>query len=118
MWNIDEAGFIQKQNSRKVVFKGSSDVWSKCADANLHITFFVRVYDAKSVTPPLLIIPGNMLNRNVIKGCDIEGANITTVTKVLINYTLFLSWIELFANYFPDSVARPLVLVYDVCCRH
>ena len=40
LWNIDETGFVQKPNSRKVVVsKGSSNVWSKCADENFHMTF-------------------------------------------------------------------------------
>ena len=41
---MDETGFIQKQNSHKVVVsKGSSNVWSKCDDANFHTTFVVCV---------------------------------------------------------------------------
>ena len=97
--NMDETFFIQKQNLRKlVVSKGSSNVWSKCADASFHMTFVVCVFAAKSVAPPLLIIPGRQLNRGVLEGFDIEGANITTAPKGFISYTLFLSWLEFFAN--------------------
>ena len=71
---MDKTGFIQKQNSSKVVVsKGSSNVWSKCADSNFHMTFVVCVSAAKYVATPLLILPGKRLNRNVIEGCDIEG---------------------------------------------
>ena len=116
---MDENGFIQKQNSHKVVLsKGSSNVRSKCADPNFHITFFVCVSAAKSVTLSLLILPRKRLNRDVLKGCDIEGANIITAPKGFINSTLFSSWLEFFANAVPDSVARQLVLVYDGCCSH
>ena len=80
------------------------------------MTFVVCVSAAKYVAPPLLIFPGNRLNRDVLEGCDIEGANITTAPKGFINYTLYLSWLELFSNSVPDSVARPFVLVYDECC--
>ena len=38
--------------------------------------------------------------------------------KGFINFTLFLNWIEFFAKSVPDSVAYPLVLVYDGCCSH
>ena len=87
---MDETGFIQKQNSHKVVVsKGSSNVWSKCADANFHMTFVVCVSAAKCVAPPLLILPGKRLNRYVLKGCDIEGTKITTAPKGFINSNLF-----------------------------
>ena len=116
---MDEIGFIQKQNSCKVVLsKRYSTVWSKFADANFYMTFGVCISSAKHVAPPLLIFPGKQLNRDVIGGYDIEGANITTAPKGFINSNLLLSWIELFANFVPDSVARPLVLVYDGCCSH
>ena len=118
-FNMDETGFIQKQNSRKVVVsKGSSNMWSKCSDANFHMTFFVCVSAAKSVGPPLLVLPGKRLNRDVLEAYDIEGATITTAPKGFINSTLFLSWLEFFANSVPDSIVRPLVLVYDGCCSH
>ena len=116
---MDETGFIQKQNYRKVVFsKGSSNVWSKYDDANLYMTFVVCVSAAETVAPPLLIVPGNWSNRDVPEGCDIKGAHVTTPPKVFINSTLFLNWIVFFAKSVPDSVARPLVLVYNGCCIH
>ena len=58
------------------------------------------------------------MSRDFIEGCNIEGASITTAPNGFINYTLFLSWIELFANSVLGSIARPLVLVHDVCCSH
>ena len=35
-----------------------------------------------------------------------------------MNSTLFLKWIELFANYVPDSVTRLFELVYDGYSGH
>ena len=76
---MDETGFIQKENSRKVVvLKGSSNVWPKCAGANYHTTFVVCVSNAKYFVPPLLILHRKWLNRDVLKGCEIEVASITT----------------------------------------
>ena len=89
-----------------------------CADANLHMTFVICVLAARFVAPPLLILPGKRLNGNVIEFFDIEGDNITTAPKVFINSTLFLIWIEFFANSVPDSVALLFVLVYDGCCSN
>ena len=68
-------------------------MWSKCADANFHITFFVCVSAAKYFAPTLLILPGKWFNRDILEGCDIEGYNITTAPKCFINYNLFLSWL-------------------------
>ena len=87
---MDETGFNQKQNSRKVVvLKVSMNMWSKFADANFHMTFVVCVSADKYFLLPLFIIHGKRLNRDVIEVCDIKGANITTVPKYFINYTLF-----------------------------
>ena len=77
------------------------------------MTFVVCVSGAKYVLPPLLISPGKLLNRDVLGGYNIQGANIKTAPNVFIDYTLFLNWIEFFESSVPDSVARPLVLVYD-----
>ena len=93
-------------------------MWSKFADADFHTTFVVCVSADKYVAPPLLILPGNRLNRDVIESCDIEGANIKISPKGFINYILFLIWIECFAKYVSDSVVFPLVLVYDGCLSH
>ena len=91
---MDKTGFIQKQNSRKVVlFKGFINVWSKCADEDFHMIFVVCVSSAKSIAPQLFILPVKRLSRDVLEVCDIEGANITTKPKGFINYTLFLSWL-------------------------
>ena len=58
-------------------------MWSKCADTNFHITFVVCVSAAKYFAPPLMILLGDWLNRDVLEGCDIEGDNITTSPKGL-----------------------------------
>ena len=55
---------------------------------------------------------------DVIEGCDIKVASITTEPKGFINYTSFLSFIEFFENSVTDSDARPLVLFYDDCANH
>ena len=54
------------------------------------MTFVLFVSADKYVALPLLIIPGQRLNRDVIEGCNINGAIITTSTKGFINYNLFL----------------------------
>ena len=62
-----DTGLIQNQKSCKVVVsKGSSNVWSKCVDANFHMIFVLYVSAAKYVLPSLLIIPGKRFNRDVI----------------------------------------------------
>ena len=69
---MDETGFIQEKNSRKLVIsKGSSNVCSKCTDVNFHMTFSVCVSDDKYVVPPLLIIHGKRLTRDVLEVCNI-----------------------------------------------
>ena len=93
-------------------------MWSKFADADFYITFVVCVSASKYVAPSLFIIPGKRLNGDVLKGCYIESANITTAPKGFINSILFLIWIEFFSNSVPGSFARPLVLFYNGCYSH
>ena len=82
VWNMDDTGFIERKNKRKVVLsKGYINVWSNCADANFHMTFSVCVSATKYVSPPLLVLSGKWLNRDFLGGCDIEDANITTAPK-------------------------------------
>ena len=67
--NMEKPGFIHKKNSRKVVVsKGSSKVWSKCTDSNFCMIFSVCVSASKYFAPPLLILPGKRLNRDVLGG--------------------------------------------------
>jgi hypothetical protein len=116
---MDETGFAQKQKSRKVIaFKGSGNVWTKSADANFHMTYVVAVSATGVVAPPLMIIPGQRLNRDLLDGCDIPGARVTCAPKGFMNSALFLRWLEHFATSVPDSVKRPLVLVYDGYSSH
>ena len=78
LWNMNKTGFIQKQKTCKIVVsKGSRNVWSNCADARLHTNFVVCVYTAKYFSPSLLILLGKRLNRDVLKGSNIEGAHVT-----------------------------------------
>ena len=71
---MDDTSFIQKQKYRKVVLsKDSCNVLSKFSGVHFHMNFFVYVFAAKYVTPPLLIIPGKRCNRNFLEGWDIEG---------------------------------------------
>ena len=116
---MDDNGFIHKKNSCEVVVsKGSINVLSKCYDANFHVEFVVYISAAKYVSPPLLIIPGKRFNKDVIKGCNIEGSNITTAPKGFINSTSLLRFNELFANSVTDLSTQPIVFVYDGCCSH
>ena len=81
---MDETGFVQKQNSCKVVVsKGSQNVLPKCADVSFHMIFVICVSADKYVAPPLLILLVKRLNRDVIEGCNIEGDNITVAPKGL-----------------------------------
>ena len=116
---MDQTIFIQKKNLCKVVVLGVSiNVWSKCDDANIHMTFVVCVSIAKYDVTPLLILPGKWFDRYFLECCYIEDDKITTALNFFINYTLFLIWIEFFYDSIPDSVAFSRVLVYDGCCSH
>ena len=66
-----------------------------------------------TVALKIFIVPGKILNIDVLEECDIDDSHITTSPIFFMNYTLFFKLVGLFAVYVPDSVERLIVLVYD-----
>ena len=84
LWNMGNIGFIQTQNSCKVVvFKGSSNVLSNFSDADFHMNFVVYVSFAKYVTPPLIIIPVKRFNSTLSKVVILRVIKLQQHQKVL-----------------------------------
>ena len=114
IFNMDETGFAQKNKSKKVVaVHGSKNVWSKTVEAHSHLTIAACVSGIGFVVPPLFIVPGKRLNRDLMDACEIHGSTICTAPKGFMNSSVFLRWLEHFERTVPGSVKRPLVLVYD-----
>jgi len=119
VFNMDETGFSQKARNKKVIaLAGSSNVWSKTAEANFHMTIVAAASAKGTSLPPVFVVPGMRLNRDVLDECSIPGAKITTAPKGFVNQDLFSSWIRHFSNALPASVKRPILLIYDGCSSH
>jgi len=114
IFNMDETGFAQKSKSKKVIaVKGSKNVWSKSVEASFHLTITACVSASGYVLPPMFIVPGQRLNRDVMDGCDIPQSVVSVAPKGFMNSKSFLKWIVHFENNVPGTIKRPLVLVYD-----
>ena len=88
---------IHKKNSCKVVVsKGSINMWSKFVDKNFHMNFVEYVSTAKYVSPPLLIIPRQRFNRDVIKGCN----NLEYSIRAALIFLSFILYSQSVLNYF------------------
>jgi hypothetical protein len=119
IFNMDETGFAQRSRSKKVVaVSGSKNVWSKSIDANFHLTIVAAASARGHVLPPVFIVPGQRLSRDVLDECDVEGAKITTAPKGFVNQFLFMSWLDHFTKSIPLHVVRPILLVCDGCSSH
>ena len=119
IFNMDETAFATKGVSRKVVaLKGSRNVWTKTVNTSFHVTFVACISATGFALPPLIIVPGKRLNRDVMNASTVEGACITTAPKGWINADIFNKWLIMFAKTVPKTVARPLVLLLDGCSSH
>jgi hypothetical protein len=65
------------------------------------------------VVPPLFILPGKRVNRNVLDVCSVDSATVTTTVKGFMNASIFRQWLIQFERNVPQTVKRLLLLVYD-----
>jgi len=111
---MDETGFGQAWKSKKVIaVMGSKNVWTKVADTNTHLTITACVSATGFVVPPLFVVEGKRLNRDVLDACSIFGSTITTSPKGFMNAGIFIKWLEHFERNVPGEVERPLIMVFD-----
>jgi hypothetical protein len=95
VFNMDETGFCQNSKTRKVVaVHGSKNVWSKRADSSFHLTVVARVGANGFAVPPLFVVSGQRLSRDMMDGCDIPGGSVTVAPKGFMNACLFEKWLS------------------------
>ncbi|RLN96210.1 hypothetical protein BBJ28_00015471 [Nothophytophthora sp. Chile5] len=72
---MGETAFMPKGSSRFVVaLKGSSNVWSKEAKPNFHMTVVAAVNAAGAAIPPLIILPDQRIQKEELLAITIEDA--------------------------------------------
>ena len=119
IFNMDETGFLQNSKAKQViVVSGSKNIWSKKAETNFYLTLVACVAADGFAVPPLFLVPGKRLNRNVLDSCAIENAKIATADKGFMTSAVFCLWLKHFADSVPDLTLRPLLLVMDGCSSH
>ncbi|KAE8959290.1 hypothetical protein PR002_g30586 [Phytophthora rubi] len=119
LFNMDETAFDTNKGGKRVVaVRGSRNVWHPDLSTGFHLTVVVCGSADGEVVPPLFILPGVTLKLDVLAGCDIPGATITTTSSGFMNTTLFVSWLHFFAASVPTPIKRPLVLLIDGCTSH
>ena len=81
---MDKYRLSKKQISQKMIyFWGSRKLCTKLVYTNFYIVYVVAVSETGAVAPPLLIIPGKILNRNFPHGCEIPGSKVIFTPKYL-----------------------------------
>ena len=68
--------------------------------------------------PPILILPGQLLNRATMGQCSITGITATVDPKQFMNSNIFIKWLDHFSSNVTSHVKRPIVLVYDGYASH
>ena len=111
---MDETGFQTREKKKKVIaVKGSKNVWSKCISANFHLSIVATSSGSGDITPPVFILPGKRVIKNILKRCTIENAKVTTTESGFINEAVFAKWINHLDENIPPTTKRPVVLVVD-----
>lgn len=119
IFNMDETGFGSNQRTKKVIAaQGSKNVWTKTATTNCHMTITACVSAVGLVIPPLFILEGKRVNRDILDACSVFGSTVTTSAKGFMNSMIFLKWLEHFENNVPGDIKRPLLLVFDGYTSH
>jgi hypothetical protein len=119
IFNMDETGFSNKNKTKNVIaVKGSRNVWSKSVEASAHLTVVGAASASGFVVPPLYIVPGQRLNRDVLDACSIFGSVVTVSAKGFMTSKVFLKWLSHFESVVPGTVKRPLLLIYDGYSSH
>lgn len=119
IYNMDETAFQTKTNTNKVVaLRGSKDVWNLDPATNFHLTIVACASASGAVTPPVFVLPGKLVKVDILVGCDLEGAAVTTTPSGFMNMALFSSWLRFFSASVPASVKRPILLIMDGCSSH
>lgn len=118
IYNVDETGFAQRSKNKVIAFTGSKNVWTSTAEANFHLTIVACGSVNGDVVPPVFVVPGQRLNKDVMDGVLQRSAKISTAPKGFVNAALFEVWLEHFAASVPEAIARPLLLIHDGCSNH
>ena len=116
---MDKTEFTQNSKWKKCVsVTGFKTSYSKYVGAKFHYTINACVVYNGFVLPPMYVVSGQQLNRDVMYKCTIEGRVIYVSQRVFMNYRLFIKCLVHFDNIFPAIVKRTFVLVYDGYSSH
>jgi len=119
IFNVDETAFETRTATKPViVVRGSKNVWHTDVTADFHLTIVACGSAEGFVVPPLFVLPGKTVWLNILEGCDVPGAAVTTTESGFMNHGLFQRWLAFFAAAIPTPVRRPLVLIMDGCASH
>ncbi|OQR96207.1 hypothetical protein ACHHYP_16594 [Achlya hypogyna] len=119
IFNMDETGYSQSSKSRKVVaVSGSRNVWGHVMEMSFHCTIVAAASASGFVVPPLFLVPGLRLQRDLLDACVVDGAVVGVTLKGFMNAISFRLWLVHFEASIPSEVARPVVLVYDGYSSH
>ncbi|RHZ01097.1 hypothetical protein DYB35_012383 [Aphanomyces astaci] len=86
IFNMDETSFASRRKSKDVVaLKGSRNVWAKTVPTNFHLWIVACGSADGMILPPLFLLPGESVNKDLGTYCSVPGATVTTTPKGFMN---------------------------------
>ncbi|DAZ93711.1 TPA: LOW QUALITY PROTEIN: hypothetical protein N0F65_010206 [Lagenidium giganteum] len=108
IFNMDETAFIkaelanQLEHFTKIAARGSSNVWCTTIETRFHLTIVACRAADGYLLPPLFIVPGKRLSRDVLDGCKVPGAIITTAEASFMTTEVMVAWCPDFKQAAPN----------------
>ncbi|KAF0706696.1 hypothetical protein AaE_013989 [Aphanomyces astaci] len=119
VFNMDETSFASRRKSKDVIaLKGSRNVWAKTVATNFHFSIVACGNASGYFLPPLFLLPGETVEKNIENYCSVPNATISTSPKGFMNEDLFEHWLKYFAKTVDKNIERPLLLVFDGLSSH
>ena len=82
------------------------------ADASFRITMLAACNANEFLIPPLFIVPGMILSRNVMDACEVTTITMKNAPKGFMNSGVFTKWLVFFGESVHRTVNRPIMTVY------
>ena len=90
----------------------------KSVEASFNLTIVACVSASNYVVPPMFILFGKRLNREIMDNCRGKGRNITVAPRGFTNSNIFLQHRGHFNGRITSSTKRPVIFTFDGSASH
>ena len=118
VWNADETGSCQKENSSYIVAnKNQKTIGSRVSSNATHMTLLACICANGSYSPPLFICKDKSLDQTVLDKA-IPESMVMTSSSGYINETIFNEWFLKWITSIRKQTSLTILLIVDNCSSH